>query len=81
MIEDLTHEDYLKIATMVPKRYTWAELRCLGEKVSVAFLLHFDDAMGAVLVAASINKGISVLDYEQEKKNRIQEVINLRKKD
>lgn len=81
MIEDLTHEDYLKIARMVPQKYSFNELIQLGERVEVAFLLHKNDALAAVIIGSAINKGIAVLEYEEMKKQRIQEVVNLRKKD
>ena len=81
MIEDLTHEDYLKIAKMVPQKYSFNELIQLGERVEVAFLLQKNDALAAVIIGSAINKGITVLEYEEMKKQRIQEVKNLRKKD
>lgn len=81
MIEDLTHEDYIKIADILPKQLTMKDIMSYSEKVSLLFLLPEIDATGSIFIAMSINNNVTVREYEETKTRRVAEVQKLRNKE
>lgn len=81
MIEDLTHDDYLSIANILPMDMSFADLDNYVLKVSVSFLLPVIDAKAAVFIAYSIIRyDGTISNYETIKRCRIAEVVEFREK-
>ena len=77
-IEDLSHETFVEIASLITKRLSFSEFTELSDKISKLYNIPPIDAKGSVFVAFSIKNNCNIKTIEDQKKRRINEVKKLR---
>ncbi len=77
-IEELTHEDYMEIAKIIPLKMKISDMEKYSSEIAEKYSMPAIDATASLFISFAIKTGQSVLGYENEKERRINEVVRLR---